>query len=90
MNATKANNEQKERPLHIRVGGVSATIWKNGREGREYYSVTIDRSYRDRNSGKWDRTHSLRMHDIPKAILALQKAYEYIAVRGRTGFELNL
>lgn len=90
MTTEQKNSKQKERPLHIRVGSVSATVWKNGTNGQRYYSVTIDRAYRDRKTGRWDRTRSLRANDIPKAILALQKAYEYIAVRGGCGFELDL
>jgi len=29
-------------------------------------------------SGTWKSTHSLSLNELPKAILALQKAYEYL------------
>jgi hypothetical protein len=64
---------------HIRVGGVEATIWKNENGGKTSFSVSLQRSYKDRN-GEWKRTHSFRQNDLPKALLALQKAFEHIAL----------
>jgi hypothetical protein len=64
---------------HIRVGGIEATVWKNTNGGKEYLSVTLQRSYKDRN-GEWKSTHSFRQNDLPKALLALQKAFEHIAL----------
>jgi hypothetical protein len=40
---------------HIRVGGVVATIWKNMNDGKETLSVSLERSYKDRN-GAWKKT----------------------------------
>jgi len=31
--------------------------------------------------GEWNTTNSLRVNDLPKAALVLQKAYEYISFR---------
>jgi hypothetical protein len=64
---------------HIRVGGVEATIWKNEYDGKTSFSVTLQRSYKDRN-GVWKTTYSLRQNDLPKALLALQKAFETVAL----------
>ena len=64
---------------HIRVGGVEATIWKNTNDARETFSVTLKRNYKDRN-GEWKTTNSLRQNDLPKALLALQKAFETVAL----------
>jgi len=66
----------------FRAGAVSATVWKNSGETKtgdrtSYYSVSIDRLYKDRND-KWQATNSLRVNDMPKAVLVLQKAYEYV------------
>jgi hypothetical protein len=47
--------------------------------------VVLERTYKDRN-GSYASTHSLQMNDIPKAILALTKAYEYL-VEGHGGGE---
>jgi hypothetical protein len=66
-----------KKPEHIRIGGVTATIWSNNHNFRTYKTVTIERNYKDKN-GNWAKTRSLRANDLPKAILALQKAYEHI------------
>ncbi len=67
----------------FRAGAISATIWnntadKNG-ETVEYSTVTFERSYKD-DSGDWKTTNSLRVNDLPKASLVLQKAYEHLAL----------
>lgn len=72
----KANQPLKK----FRVGPVMATVWNNhAKEGGEYKTVSFERSYKD-PEGVWKTTNSLRMHDLPRATLVLQKAYEYIAL----------
>jgi len=63
----------------IKVGGITATVWKNELGGKEYLTVTLQKSYKDR-VGEWKRTNSLRQNDVPKAVLALQQAFETIAL----------
>jgi hypothetical protein len=66
----------------FRVGPVKATVWKNiGQNDKgsvEYLSVSFERSYLDAKTNTWKYTASLRANDLPKAVLALNKAYEYI------------
>ena len=64
---------------HIRVGGVECTVWKNVYGEKTSFSVTLQRNYKDRN-GEWKTSYSLRQNDIPKALLALQKAFEHVAL----------
>jgi hypothetical protein len=66
----------------FRVGSVRAIVWANPRvstDGRAFESrkVIIERIYKDHVEG-FKSTESLDVNDIPKAILALKKAYEYI------------
>lgn len=76
-------DENKNKPLvNIKVGAVRAAIWKNQRQNEngnsfESVKVVLDRTYKDR-SGNYSSTHSLDANDIPKAIFALIKAYEYL------------
>ena len=66
-----------------RAGAVAATIWANEviRDGKQvtYRTVSLERSYKDKDD-EWKSTNSLRVTDIPKAVLVLQKAFEYIAL----------
>jgi len=72
----------KTTPMKVRVGGVHVSIWKNESEsGRRKHSISIQRVYRDAQ-GNWKNTQYLRLNDIPKLILALQKAYEEITLCG--------
>jgi hypothetical protein len=67
----------------FRSGAVAATIWANSavRDGKQvtYRTVSLQRSYKDKND-EWQNTDSLRTSDLPRAILVLQKAYEYVAL----------
>ncbi len=63
------------------AGGIQVAIWENqGKEGNQFYTVSIDRRYKDKND-EWKSSNSLKVNDLPKAILALQKAYEYLALK---------
>lgn len=65
----------------FRMGAVRASIFRNTleREGESVPvpKVIIEVRYKDR-TGKWQGTNSLSINELPKAILALQKAYEYL------------
>jgi len=63
------------------AGGVQVAVWENeGKEGTSFYTASIDRAYKDKND-EWKHSNSLKMNDIPKAVLALQKAYEFMALK---------
>jgi hypothetical protein len=71
-------------PEHkIRSGPISATIWKNESDGPQgkvtYRTVSFERTYKDKN-GQWQTTNKLRSNDIPRAVLVLNKAYEFLAL----------
>ncbi|PIN76981.1 hypothetical protein COV17_00075 [Candidatus Woesearchaeota archaeon CG10_big_fil_rev_8_21_14_0_10_36_11] len=68
-----------------RAGAISATVWlnkgqKQNGELSEYQTISIERNYTDK-SGKWQSTNSLRVNDMPKACVVLQKAYEYCVLQ---------
>ena len=68
----------------FRAGALSATVWlnksqKNGEES-EYRTISIERNYLDK-AGIWQSTNSLRVNDLPKANVVLQKAYEYLVLK---------
>ena len=64
----------------FKMGAVRASIFQNVAErgGKEilFPKVVIEVRYRDK-TGTWKGTNSLSLNDLPKAILALQEAYEY-------------
>ena len=67
------------------TGGLTATVWENQGKNRvgidvSYRTVSFQRRYTDKN-GEWQSTSTLRVNDIPKASLVLQKAYEYLVMK---------
>lgn len=67
----------------FRAGAISATVWKNAgqKDGKlvEFRTVSLQRVYKDKE-GVWKNTTSLRVSDLPKASLVLNKAYEYLVI----------
>jgi|TARA_Y100000294_G_C8474020_1_gene303969 hypothetical protein len=67
------------------TGSLSATVWQNQGKSKEgdpvsYRTVSFQRRYKDTN-GDWKSTSTLRINDLPKASLVLQKAYEFIVMK---------
>ena len=68
-----------QKPEHkVKVGAVTASIWKRTVEknGNSFTvrQVSLDRTYKDKN-GDWQSTNSYDQGDVPKAVLALCRAY---------------
>ncbi len=74
----------------FRAGAVSATVWLNKSqrigENNSYRTISIERVYKDRED-KWQSTNSMRMNDLPKAQVVLQKAYEFIVLNEQDLFK---
>lgn len=71
----------------FKMGAVRASIFRNiiERQGQTLRlpKVVIEVRYRDK-AGEWHGTNSLSINDVPKAVAALQQAYEYLLGDGTT------
>jgi len=65
----------------FKVGAVRASVFRNTIQKNGQFiplpKVAIEVRYKDK-TGQWQGTNSLSLNDLPKAILALQKAFEYL------------
>ena len=72
----------------FKIGAVRASVFQNTiqKDGQSIKlpKVVIEVRYKDK-SGQWQGTNSLSINDIPKAILALQKAFEHLTQRKDPG-----
>lgn len=75
---------QRPKPVKkFQAGAITATIWENVDHHdpqKTYHSVSFDRTYKDRK-GNWKQTNSLRTADLPKAVIVLKKAYEFLVLK---------
>lgn len=66
------------------AGAISASVWQNSgqKDGKEfeYASLSLERCYKDKE-GNWQHTGTLRVADLPKAVVVLSKAYEFLVLR---------
>jgi hypothetical protein len=60
-------------------GRTVASVWaREGEDGRTNYSVSLTRSYKDKQTEQWVRTSHLDADDLLTGALALQDAYRWI------------
>ncbi len=71
----KMNPEKK-----FRAGAVSATVWINTNEKGSFPSIQLGKSYKDKDNN-WKETSSFGVNDVPKALVVLQEAYKYVAMK---------
>ncbi|MHC4062669.1 MAG: hypothetical protein ACYSR6_13860 [Planctomycetota bacterium] len=65
-----------------RAGQVSAALWQNDIQVRgqtvKVMKATVQRRYKDKDSGEWKSSMSFSRNEIPLAIYCLQRAFEKI------------
>ena len=61
----------------VQYGRVQAAVWKREIDERTSFSVSLTRSYRDKQD-QWQRTTSLDEDDLLPAAKALDDAYAWI------------
>ena len=71
------------------AGSVVASIWQNqAKDGSEFFSVSLDKRYKDAD-GQWKSSSSFKNSDLPKAMLVLQKSYEFMVLKEDTLSEVQ-
>ena len=78
--------QKNNKPVkQFRAGGnIVASVWRNevsqnGRT-RERHSVQIQKRFR-KEGGEYQDTNVFFQNDLPKLLLVIQKAYEYISFK---------
>lgn len=65
-------------PAHkIRISNVSAIVWRNSGDNGPWYSVQIQRSYKNADD-EWRQTENLGVDDILTAGRLLDQAHSWI------------
>lgn len=69
-------------PIHkIKIGNISIDIWENKTKQNNqeitFQSVTLNKNIKDKE-GNWKNVQSYGKNDLPKIVLGLQKAFEYM------------
>ena len=74
-------NMGKKPEIVFKVGAVRASVFRNiiERNGQSMSlpKVVVEVRFKDK-MGQWRGTNSMSLNDLPKAILALQQAFEYL------------
>ena len=62
--------------MMFKNGTCVAAIYAMETESGRTWAITLQRRYLE--GKKWEHTNDFRVDDIPKAILTLQKVYDYL------------
>lgn len=69
----------------IQIGKCRVSIFRNAliKDGQriDMPKVVLDIRYKDEQTGRWKSTSSMTLPEIPKAILALIKAFDYLMTK---------
>ena len=63
----------------VKVGGIQLAIWANDSGKGVFYSITIDKSYKDGET--WKHTKSFKPADLVKLQLGISKVLEYLYLK---------
>ena len=64
----------------FRIGAITATVWKNEtEEGRSYFSTSIVRTYRDKDTEEWKEMNSYGHDDLLNVARLAERAEAFIA-----------
>ncbi len=77
--------------IKFSTGALQVTVWNNEGlsktgEKTEFKTVSFGRRYKDKN-GEWKSTNSLRINDLPKAVMLLNKAFEHLVLKNQDAIE---
>jgi hypothetical protein len=77
---TMTTETQNDPVKKFRIGYITATVWKNEtEEGRNYFSTSIVRSYRGKDSEEWKETNSYSHDDLLNVARLAERAEAFIA-----------
>jgi hypothetical protein len=62
----------------FRIGFVVATVWRNDNNGKPFYTVQLQRQYKD-GDGNWKAGDNLNHDDLLNASKVLARAEGWIA-----------
>lgn len=76
---------------NFKAGYVSVAVWPNTtkEDHRVFHTVTLERSYKDKESGEWRSTPSLRKQDLLSTARLLCQAYDFMQTKDTAPEEEN-
>jgi hypothetical protein len=78
VTARKESTPESNRPIDkIRIGNVTASIWRNPSEKGDFYTTTFERSYKD-ETGVMKNSQSFPRGDLLELAKTADKAHDRI------------
>jgi hypothetical protein len=81
------SNGESNKPAHtIRYCNLKVTIWKNPGQSGDFYSVTLSRSYQDKED-QWHDVSNFNTNDLPTVAKICNDAHSWITWQERRAKE---
>ena len=77
----QSQKQEHNAPIaRFNAGTIQVAVWENtSKDGNSFKSISIQKQYKV--GDEWKSTNSFNVNELPKAILAMQKAYEQLTLR---------
>ncbi|MFC1604178.1 hypothetical protein ACFL5F_04040 [Planctomycetota bacterium] len=78
-------NTKNKPPIRVfRSGPIKAAVWlrtvTRDSKDTQIHSVKISKSYRNKESGKWENTQHLFLSDLPRAAMLMAEVWRHYGV----------
>ncbi len=92
MGNNESDRKENAPKARFQLGSVSASVFVNTvtrGDGSTFqvHRTVLQKVYRDPKSGEFCTTRSLDVNDLPRAILALEKAFEFCITTSHSKLE---
>lgn len=75
-------SEESNKPeFVVRDGAVSASTWRNTGKHGDVFSTKIERTYKDKETGEWQRTNTFFGTDLLKVSRLAEESYQQEVLR---------
>lgn len=72
-------------------GSVQIPVWRNvASDGKEWFSMTIQRNYKDKATGEWNKTGNFSPGDLGDIQSALAEAISIFRVKVKDGGQAEI
>ena len=78
---SETTNEKNVPVFKVNAGSINGAVWEQKDEKGSFLSISMHRNYKDKDD-KWQTTNTLRVNDLPTAVLVLEECFKFAKLKG--------
>lgn len=77
---TVSDNAGRKPDFKLEAFPIKLSGWKREHDGRTFYTLKLQRTYKDDKTGRWEHTDGLDARDLPVAASLLLRAHMELGI----------